>query len=175
MHLWAVNHPSHAASCVLLRTVQMRQIPGVGPYTAAAVASIAFNDPAAAVDGNVIRVISRLRALKGNPTKMAKTWDRLAAELLHQERPGCHNQVRSAVCSRGSIVAVFFWEGMCGRDARRMAECWRQSFCTRNAQAATTSCDRVAAFSRVRGQRLTATATVLLETLSRARSGPCHL
>ena len=82
-----------AASCGVLCPVQMRQIPGVGPYTAAAVASIAFNDPAAAVDGNVIRVISRLRALKGNPTKMAKTWDRLAAELLHQERPGCHNQV----------------------------------------------------------------------------------
>lgn len=74
--------------------LQMRQIPGVGPYTAAAVSSIAFNDPAAAVDGNVIRVVSRLRALRGNPTKMAKTWDRLAAELLHPERPGCHNQVR---------------------------------------------------------------------------------
>lgn len=72
---------------------QMRQIPGVGPYTAAAVASIAFNDSAAAVDGNVIRVIARLRALKGNPTKMTKTWDRLAAELLNPERPGCHNQV----------------------------------------------------------------------------------
>jgi A/G-specific adenine glycosylase len=71
----------------------MRQIPGVGPYTAAAVASIAFNDPAAAVDGNVIRVLSRLRALRGNPGKMVKTWDRLAAELLHPERPGCHNQV----------------------------------------------------------------------------------
>lgn len=71
----------------------MRQIPGVGPYTAAAVASIAFNDAAAAVDGNIIRVISRLRALKGNPTKMSKTFDRLAAQLLHTDRPGCHNQV----------------------------------------------------------------------------------
>lgn len=78
----------------------MRQIPGVGPYTAAAVASIAFNDPAAAVDGNVIRVISRLRALRGNPTKMVKTWDRLAAELLHDERPGCHNQVRCSMLSQ---------------------------------------------------------------------------
>jgi A/G-specific adenine glycosylase len=76
-----------------LLLLQMRQIPGVGPYTAAAVASIAFNDPAAAVDGNVIRVVSRLRAVGGNPTKLAKTWDRLAGQLLHGERPGCHNQV----------------------------------------------------------------------------------
>lgn len=71
----------------------MRQIPGVGPYTAAAVASIAFSDCAAAVDGNVIRVVARLRALGGNPTKLVKAWDRLAGQLLHSERPGCHNQV----------------------------------------------------------------------------------
>ncbi|WIA43873.1 hypothetical protein OEZ86_010286 [Tetradesmus obliquus] len=72
---------------------ELRQIPGVGPYTAAAVASIAFNDAAAAVDGNVIRVLARMRALRGNPAKMTKTWDKLAAQLLHPERPGCHNQV----------------------------------------------------------------------------------
>jgi hypothetical protein len=92
--------------------LQMRQIPGVGPYTAAAVASIAFDDPAAAVDGNVIRVISRLRALRGNPTKMGKTWDRLAAELLHTERPGCHNQV--------CIVDTHIWSGrdICCGDQR---------------------------------------------------------
>lgn len=92
----ALPHCAHTLLCTA-SDVQMRQIPGVGPYTAAAVASIAFSDPAAAVDGNVIRVISRLRALKGNPTKMAKIWDRLAAELLHTERPGCHNQVGLSV------------------------------------------------------------------------------
>jgi adenine-specific DNA glycosylase len=47
-----------------LTELQLRQIPGIGPYTAAAIASIAFNDAAAAVDGNVIRVLSRLRAIK---------------------------------------------------------------------------------------------------------------
>ncbi|KAI8465044.1 MAG: DNA glycosylase [Monoraphidium minutum] len=71
---------------------EMRQIPGVGPYTAAAVASIAFGDAAAAVDGNVIRVVSRLRALGGDPTKNARALEGLAAQLLHPERPGCHNQ-----------------------------------------------------------------------------------
>jgi A/G-specific adenine glycosylase len=75
---------------------EMRAIPGVGPYTAAAVASIAFGDgavpSAAAVDGNVIRVVSRLRAVKGDPTKLANLHASLAGQLLDPERPGCHNQ-----------------------------------------------------------------------------------
>lgn len=72
---------------------QLRKIPGVGPYTAAAVASIAFDYPAAAVDGNVIRVTSRLRSVRGDPSKQVNVFDRLAAQLLHNDRPGCHNQV----------------------------------------------------------------------------------
>ena len=40
-------------------------VPGVGPYTAAAVASIAFGEKTAAVDGNVIRVCTRLAAVRG--------------------------------------------------------------------------------------------------------------
>lgn len=85
------------------QTPQLRSIPGVGPYTAAAVASIAFGDAAAAVDGNVVRVLARLRALSGDPSKghMTCAWDRLAAQLLHPRRPGCHNQVR-----RGGGVSV---------------------------------------------------------------------
>lgn len=65
---------------------------GVGPYTAAAVGSIAFNDAAAAVDGNVIRVVSRLRALKGDPRKLAALHSDLAQQLLDPVRPGCFNQ-----------------------------------------------------------------------------------
>jgi endonuclease III len=71
--------------------VGLRQVPGVGPYTAAAVASIAFNDSAAAVDGNVVRVLSRLQRL--TDPKPGKVHDVLAGQLLHPERPGCHNQV----------------------------------------------------------------------------------
>ena len=41
------------------------KIPGVGPYTASAVASIAFDEPIAAVDGNVLRVVSRLACVRG--------------------------------------------------------------------------------------------------------------
>lgn len=36
-----------------------RELPGVGPYTAAAIASIAYNEPVGLVDGNVVRVITR--------------------------------------------------------------------------------------------------------------------
>jgi len=45
-------------------TEGLRALPGIGPYTAAAVASIAFNQPAVAVDGNVERVISRFFAIE---------------------------------------------------------------------------------------------------------------
>ena len=43
----------------------LRTLPGIGPYTSAAIASIAYGRPAAAVDGNVIRVLARIAGLKG--------------------------------------------------------------------------------------------------------------
>ena len=46
-----------------------RHIPGVGRYTAGAVASIVFNQVTPVVDGNVIRVIARLRAIGADPKK----------------------------------------------------------------------------------------------------------
>ncbi len=63
-------------------------LPGVGPYTAAAIAAIAFDRPAAAVDGNVERVISRLYAIetplhKAKPEIKART-----LELVPADRPG---------------------------------------------------------------------------------------
>ena len=72
----------------------LRALPGVGPYTAAAVASIAYGEPVAAVDGNVERVICRLLALAG-PTSRAAVRQRIAATaqaLLDPRRPGDHNQ-----------------------------------------------------------------------------------
>jgi A/G-specific adenine glycosylase len=65
-------------------------LPGFGPYTAGAVASIAFGIPAAAVDGNVARVLARLFAVDG-PAEAAATRARLAAlagALTAPERPG---------------------------------------------------------------------------------------
>jgi A/G-specific adenine glycosylase len=50
----------------------LRALPGLGPYTAGAVASIAFGIPAAAVDGNVARVLARLFAVRGDPAGSAR-------------------------------------------------------------------------------------------------------
>lgn len=84
-------------------------IPGVGPYTAAAVASIAFDEPIAAVDGNVIRVAARLACLRdgGDATKPGSSAARatrvVADALLDRERPGDHNQ---AMMELGATVCA---------------------------------------------------------------------
>ena len=63
-------------------------LPGVGPYTAAAIAAIAFSRPAAAVDGNVERVISRLYAIE-TPLPAAKAEIRARTrDLVPADRPG---------------------------------------------------------------------------------------
>lgn len=68
--------------------VALRTLPGIGPYTAAAVAAIAFGEPAAAVDGNVERVIARLFSL-AEPLPRAKPRIRsLAQGLVPKRRPG---------------------------------------------------------------------------------------
>jgi A/G-specific adenine glycosylase len=66
----------------------LQSLPGVGPYTAAAIAAIAFNRPAAAVDGNVERVMSRLRAIE-EPLPASKPSIRAATlDLVPDDRPG---------------------------------------------------------------------------------------
>lgn len=69
-------------------------LPGVGDYTAAAVASIGFGLPYACVDGNVIRVFSRLFAIDGDTATGAvkKDIQTKAQHLLDPERPGDFNQ-----------------------------------------------------------------------------------
>jgi A/G-specific adenine glycosylase len=69
-------------------------LPGVGEYSAGAVASIAFGKRVPVVDGNVIRVLTRLFALAGDPGRAplkARLW-KLAGELVSPERPGDFNQ-----------------------------------------------------------------------------------
>src|SRR5690606_30073469 len=72
----------------------LRALPGVGPYTAGAIASIAHGQAAPIVDGNVIRVLSRVYALAGNPTRAEpkrKLWA-LAEALVPADSPGDFNQ-----------------------------------------------------------------------------------
>ncbi|KAI9251923.1 DNA glycosylase [Phascolomyces articulosus] len=79
-----------------------KHIPGVGRYTAGAVASIVFNQVTPVVDGNVIRVIARLRAISAD-TKKSNTvelfWD-IAAQLTSKERPGDFNQAMMELGAR---------------------------------------------------------------------------
>lgn len=70
------------------------RLKGVGNYTAAAISSIAYNEPHAAIDGNVKRVISRLFAVEeqpGSPAGSRIIFD-LANEILDKKNPGRHNQ-----------------------------------------------------------------------------------
>lgn len=70
----------------------LRALPGVGPYTAAAIAAIAFDEPATVVDGNVERVVARLFAVE-TPLPAAKPeLTAHAAALTPRTRPGDHAQ-----------------------------------------------------------------------------------
>jgi len=66
----------------------LRALPGLGPYTAAAVAAIAFDRPANVVDGNVERVMARLFAVEAALPDAKPELKRLAAALVRDERPG---------------------------------------------------------------------------------------
>lgn len=94
-----------AATPALPRTAaEWINFTGVGPYTAAAIASIAFGERAAVVDGNVVRVLTRLAGLKSPFASSALAVRRvtpLAAALLDPRRPGDHNQ---AVMELGARV-----------------------------------------------------------------------
>ena len=70
------------------------KLKGVGDYTASAIASICFNEPAAVVDGNVYRVLARYFGIFTpiNSGKGIKEFKMLAQKLLNTEIPGTHNQ-----------------------------------------------------------------------------------
>lgn len=83
----------------------LRKIRGIGPYTAGAIASIAYGIPLPAVDGNVIRVLSRLYGIRtdAQEIKTRRKIESLAAELVPDERPGDHNQ---ALMDLGATVCI---------------------------------------------------------------------
>lgn len=102
----------HRAAAVVVsrggfpRTVaELRELPGIGEYTAAAVASIAFGAVAPVLDGNVERVMTRWRALAGDPKRGELRRDLLAAaaELLDPDSPGDSNQ---ALMELGATVCT---------------------------------------------------------------------
>ena len=80
-----------------------RKLPGVGRYTAAAVASIVFGAREPAIDGNVMRVVARLLVLEEDPRKSAgfQAIETRARDLLDSERPGDSNQ---AIMELGATI-----------------------------------------------------------------------
>ena len=73
---------------------KLKHLKGIGDYTAAAIASIAYNLPHAVVDGNVYRVLARLFDINTpiNNNEGQKLFTQLADELLNKSQPGLHNQ-----------------------------------------------------------------------------------
>jgi A/G-specific adenine glycosylase len=96
------------ASAIPPRTpAEWRELPGIGPYTAAAITSIAFSEPAAVVDGNVVRILARLtdetRRFRDG-SEAVKHFTPLADALVVGSNPGEHNQAMmelgATVCFR---------------------------------------------------------------------------
>ncbi len=96
----------HAAAKMIVRehsgefptsSEQLRELPGIGRYTAAAIASIAFDEPSAVVDGNVERVLQRV---SGKRLTGEELWA-AANSLLDEKRPGDFNQ---AMMELGAVV-----------------------------------------------------------------------
>jgi A/G-specific adenine glycosylase len=108
---------------VLPRTAeQLRKLPGIGEYTSSAIASIAFGEPVAVVDGNVERVLLRVFPGAEKPTVSAAQakWLRArAAGLLDPQRPGDFNQ---AMMELGATV--------CLPQRPLCLQCPVQPFCT---------------------------------------------
>ena len=96
MGYYARAHRLHASAREVVRSGQIPSnshellaLPGLGPYSSRAIASIAFGEAVAAVDGNVRRVISRIFAHRGDSIKEIQE---LADSLLCHHRPGDYNQ-----------------------------------------------------------------------------------
>lgn len=98
----------------------LKQLPGVGNYTAAAVASMAFGLPHAVVDGNVFRVITRVFCIEEPIDEAAgkRLVEQLAHHLLDTQRPALYNQ---AIMDFGAL-----W---CKPQSPRCADCPLQNHC----------------------------------------------
>lgn len=101
-----------------------RELPGIGAYSAAAITSIAFGARAACVDGNVVRVLSRLSGYREplkDSSSAARLFQPMADELLDPADPATHNQAMmelgATACQRKPICAACPLATFC--EARR--------------------------------------------------------
>lgn len=108
-------------------SAELKKLPGIGDYTAAAIASINFGEPVAAVDGNLLRVAARVSGCAGDIMD-AKVRKQFAAQLnaaIDAERPGAYNQ---AMMDLGATVCLPNGAPKCGVcPARTLCEAYKNS------------------------------------------------
>lgn len=101
---------------------ELRKLPGVGAYTASAIASIAYGECTAVVDGNVERVLSRIRGWESHDAvgeaAVRRKVDEMAVSLIDSARPGDYNQalmeLGATVCTpRSPQCLVCPWASEC--------------------------------------------------------------
>ena len=109
---------------------KLLKLPGIGPYTAGAIASIAYQIPVPAVDGNVLRVVTRLQADPSDITQPAvkKQIEKELKPVMPEDRPGDFNQ---ALMELGAVICVpngapkcgeCPWEGICLAQRRKLTD-----------------------------------------------------
>ena len=96
-------------------------LPGIGDYTAGAICSIAFGQPTPAVDGNVLRVLARLRA-DSEPIDLPAVKKRVQGELAEVYPADCPGEFTQALMELGATLCGPNWEPRCG-------ECPCRVFC----------------------------------------------
>lgn len=95
------------------------ELKGVGHYTASAIASFAYNQPYAVVDGNVFRVLSRVFGVKKpiDSVDGKRLFSRLAVELLDKKKPGVYNQALmdfgAVICKPFPLCNICVFKGHC--------------------------------------------------------------
>jgi A/G-specific adenine glycosylase len=109
------------------REEELLRLPGIGPYTAAAIAAIAFDRNARPVDGNVERVIARLFAVEEKLPNAKALIRKLAADLYPARRPGDFAQAMmdlgATVCTpKAPVCGACPFAGSCAARARGDAE-----------------------------------------------------
>ena len=105
----------------------LRTLPGIGPYTAAAMAAIAFDRPHAAVDGNVERVVSRLYAIETPLPEAKRLIGEKAQALVPAKRAGDFAQafmdLGATVCTPRTLnCSICPWTDECAGRALGIAE-----------------------------------------------------
>lgn len=119
-----LHKAARAAGIALPGTAaELAQLPGFGPYTSAAVASLAFGEDVPVVDGNVARVLSRLFRLAGDPAQARALAWKAAPGLLPRGRAGLFNE---ALMELGALV--------CTPRSPKCSDCPLSAHCLARAQ-----------------------------------------